>query len=112
MNIHALIKDCQKGKRSAQRELYEHFAGQMLGICYRYTKQSEDAEDVLQEGFIKVFKNIHTYRFEGEFGGWVRRIMVNTALNYLKSHNRYSRELKFDREEDNHTMLSLSLIHI
>jgi RNA polymerase sigma-70 factor (ECF subfamily) len=58
-----------------------------------------DAEDVLQEGFIKVFKNIHQYKFEGELGGWIRRIMVNTAINYLKKNSRYQTELLFADEQ-------------
>jgi len=64
-------------------------------VCYRYTKSMVDAEDVLQEGFIMVFKNLHQFNFTGELGGWVRRIMVNTAINYLKKHSRYQTELLF-----------------
>jgi RNA polymerase sigma-70 factor (ECF subfamily) len=94
-----LVKDCIRGKPAAQRQLYDLFAGPMLGICYRYTKSMADAEDVLQEGFIKVFKNIHQYKFEGELGGWIRRIMVNTAINYLKKNSRYQTELLFADEQ-------------
>src|ERR1700712_1374676 len=57
-----LVKDCLKGKREAQRQLYEHFAGEMMAVCYRYTKSSEDAEDVLQDGFVKVFTHLHQYK--------------------------------------------------
>ena len=64
-----LVKDCLKGKPAAQRELYEQFARPMLSVCYRYTKSMADAEDVLQEGFVKVFLNLHQYRFQGELGG-------------------------------------------
>lgn len=95
MDPHQLVKDCLKGKPAAQRELYSLFAENMLGVCYRYTKSVEDAEDVLQDGFIKVFKNLHQYKFEGELGGWIRRIMVNTAINYLKKNSRYQSELSF-----------------
>ncbi|MBC7851005.1 MAG: RNA polymerase sigma factor [Chitinophagaceae bacterium] len=90
-----LVKDCLKGKASAQRELYGLFAEHMLGVCYRYTKSITDAEDVLQEGFIKVFRNLHQFKSEGELGGWIRRIMVNTAINYLKKNSRYQTELAF-----------------
>lgn len=90
-----MVKDCLKGKSAAQRQLYEHFAGGMLGVCYRYTKSMTDAEDVLQEGFIMVFKNLHQFNFAGELGGWIRRIMVNTAINYLKKHSRYQTDLLF-----------------
>jgi RNA polymerase sigma factor (sigma-70 family) len=95
MDHYQLVKDCLKGKTSAQRELYDHFANPMLGICYRYTKSMTDAEDVMQEGFIKVFRNLHQYKGEGELGAWIRRIMVNTAINYLKSQSRYHYDLSF-----------------
>jgi RNA polymerase sigma-70 factor (ECF subfamily) len=95
MNQNELLNDCLKGKASAQRELYAHFANAMLGLCYRYTKSMADAEDVLQEGFIKVFKNLHQFNGTGELGAWIRRIMVNTAINYLKSQNRYQYDLSF-----------------
>jgi len=95
MDYYQLVKDCLKEKPAAQKALYEHFAGPMLGVCYRYTKSISDAEDVLQEGFIKVFKNLKQYKFEGEFGGWVRRIMVTTAINYLKKNTRYQSELLY-----------------
>lgn len=95
MDYHKLVKDCLKGNGPAQKQLYDHFAESMLGLCYRYTKSIPDAEDVLQEGFVKVFKNLKQYRFEGELGGWVRKIMVNSALNYLKKNKDYQAELSF-----------------
>ena len=95
MDNDRLVKDCLKGHREAQQELYEQFAESMLGVCYRYTKSRADAEDVLQEGFIKVFRNLHQYKFEGELGGWIRRIMVNTSLNFLKQNQRYQSEISF-----------------
>ena len=98
MDNRQLVKDCLKGNDSAQRELYSLFADQMLGVCYRYTKSMTDAEDVFQEGFIKVFRNLHQYKFEGELGGWIRRIMVNTAINYMKQHARYQSDLLFNDE--------------
>jgi len=95
MDHHQLVKDCLKGKAAAQRQLYHHFVGPMLGVCYRYTKSMADAEDVLQEGFIMVFKNLYQFSFSGELGGWIRRIMVNTAINYLKKNSRYQADLLF-----------------
>ena len=88
MDERQLIKECLKGKPDAQRKLYEQFAKTMLGICYRYTKSLKDAEDVLQEGFVKVFFGLKQYKFEGELGAWIRRIMINTALNYLKRNKK------------------------
>ncbi len=95
MNYNGLVKDCLRGRPEAQRQLYEHFAESMLAVCYRYTKSTTDAEDVLQDGFVKVFMNLHQFKSEGELGGWIRRIMVNTALNYLKRNNRYQADLSF-----------------
>lgn len=98
MDQNTLVKECLKGKSSAQKELFHLFAGSMLSVCYRYTKSMVDAEDVLQEGFVKVFLNLHQFRSEGELGGWIRRIMVTTAINYLKKNARYQSELIFTDE--------------
>jgi RNA polymerase sigma-70 factor (ECF subfamily) len=94
-----LLRDCLKKKPAAQKELYRRFAPQMLGVCYRYTKSLQDAEDVLQDGFVRVFKFLHQYDSKGELGGWIRRIMVNTALNYLKQSKKYQHDLLFDATE-------------
>jgi RNA polymerase sigma factor (sigma-70 family) len=93
-----LLNECLEGNRSAQQALYELYVKGMLGVCYRYTKSLADAEDVLQEGFIKVFKNLHQFKGTGDLGGWIRRIMVNTAINYLKSQSRYQYDLSFTGE--------------
>jgi RNA polymerase sigma factor (sigma-70 family) len=98
MDTDLLVKDCLKGKASAQKALYDFFAPSMLGVCYRYTKSVADAEDVLQEGFVKVYTNLSQFKSEGELGGWIRRIMVTTALNYLKKNKRYRNELVFPDE--------------
>lgn len=66
-----------------------------MGVCYRYTKSVKDAEDVLQEGFVKVFRHLKQYNFEGELGAWIRKIMVTTALNYLKRNKKYQSEMSF-----------------
>lgn len=95
----ALIKGCLKNNRASQKQLYEKYAEVMLGVCYRYTKSVADAEDVLQEGFTRVFKNLHQYRFEGELAAWIRRIMVTTALNFLKRNAKYQSDLAFDKLE-------------
>jgi RNA polymerase sigma-70 factor (ECF subfamily) len=97
-----LVKDCVKGKPEAQRLLYEQFAQPMLGVCYRYTKSLKDAEDVLQDGFVKVFLGMHQFKFEGDLGAWIRRIMVNTALNFLKRNKRYRDEMYFSEKQPLH----------
>ncbi len=96
---HQLVKDCLKEKPAAQKMLYGLFAPAMLGVCYRYTKSIQDAEDVLQEGFVRVFRFLNQYKNEGELGAWIRRIMVNTALNYLKQSKRYQNDLLFDKAD-------------
>ena len=98
MDTQRLVRDCIREIPAAQRQLYEYFAETMLGVCYRYTKSMDDAEDVLQDGFVKVFRNLHQYKYEGELGGWIRRIMVTTALNFLKKNSRYNHEFAFDNE--------------
>jgi len=98
MDDYLLVKECLKGKATAQRVFYDRFASSMLAVCYRYTKSVADAEDVLQEGFVKAFKNLHQFKGEGELGGWIRRIMVTTAINYLKKNSRYASELVFGEE--------------
>src|SRR6187402_1748768 len=95
MDYNSLVKDCLKQKPLAQQQLYNHFAPSMLGVCYRYTKSMNDAEDVLQEGFVKVFLHLDKFKSTGELGAWIRRIMVTTALNYLKKNKRYREELVF-----------------
>jgi RNA polymerase sigma factor (sigma-70 family) len=99
MDDQQLVQQCLQRRPQAQRLFYERFAGPMLGVCFRYTKSMADAEDVLQEGFIKAFNNLHQYKASGELGGWLRRIMVTTALNYLKKNVRYRSELSFDAEQ-------------
>jgi RNA polymerase sigma factor (sigma-70 family) len=84
MEMEQLIRGCLDGKRNAQKQFYEYFAPKMMGVCLRYADDVAMAEDFLQEGFIKVFTNLKSYRSEGSIEGWVRRIMVNTALEILR----------------------------
>lgn len=79
-----------KNNAAAQEELYNRFSPRMLGVCYRFAKNREDAEDMLQEGFIKVFTQLHQYRNEGALEGWVRRIVVHTCINILKKNKKFS----------------------
>ncbi len=79
-----------KNNAAAQEELYTRFSPRMLGVCYRFAKNREDAEDMLQEGFIKVFTQLHQYRNEGSLEGWIRRIVVHTCINILKKNKKFS----------------------
>jgi len=83
-----LIEGCLREDRRFQKELYDRFASRLMAVCYRYSKNREEAQDVLHEGFIKATKNLHRFEGKGSFEGWLRRIMVNTALeNFRKNKN-------------------------
>lgn len=84
-NQQVLIQQCLKGERTAQKQLYNRYAPQMLGVCLRYAADRAEAEDMLQEGFLKVFQNLKDLRDYSQFGSWVQRIMVTTALMHLRS---------------------------
>ena len=79
-----------KNNASAQEAFYNKFSPKMLGVCYRFAKNREDAEDMLQEGFIKIFTQLHQYRNEGALEGWIRRIIVHTCINVLKKNKKFS----------------------
>jgi RNA polymerase sigma factor (sigma-70 family) len=76
-----LVKGCARGDRAAQRALYERFCSKMMVICQRYARSTQEAEDSLQEGFIKIFKSITDFRFESKLETWITRVMINTSLN-------------------------------
>ncbi len=84
MDEQQLIAGCKKGNRLAQRELYDKYAPRMLAVCMRYVNDRETARDLLQEGFIKVFTCIDSYSGLGSFEGWIRKVFVNGALEYLR----------------------------
>jgi len=79
-----------KNNASAQEAFYNKFSPKMLGVCYRFAKNREDAEDMLQEGFIKIFTQLHQYRNEGALEGWIRRIIVHTCINILKKNKKFA----------------------
>ena len=85
MTEHELIKGCIRKDAGCQRRLFELYAGKMMTVCLRYATDNAEAEDMLQEGFIRVFSYIHQFKFEGSFEGWIRRIVVNTALKSLQN---------------------------
>lgn len=93
MTEELMLAGCLKNNAAAQEALYSRFSPRMLGVCYRFAKNREDAEDMLQEGFIKVFTQIHQYRNEGALEGWIRRIMVHTCINNLKKNKKFADSL-------------------
>ena len=84
MTEHELIKGCIRQESNCQRMLFEKHAGKMMGVCMRYAKDTMEAEDMLQDAFIKIFQYINQFKFEGSFEGWIRRIVVNTAIRHLE----------------------------
>jgi RNA polymerase sigma factor (sigma-70 family) len=98
-----LIKGCVRRERTAQKRLYEQFSPKMYTICCRYVKNAMEAEDVLVTAFTKILDRIDQYKFEGSFEGWVRRVVVNEALTYLRRNRSMYLETELeeaDREPD------------
>jgi RNA polymerase sigma factor (sigma-70 family) len=93
MTEQAIITGCLHNDTAAQRELYNRYSPKMLSVCYRFAQSREDAEDMLQEGFIKVFTQIHTFQNKGAFEGWIRRIVVHTCINFLKKYKKFNESL-------------------
>lgn len=96
MTEQELISRCQQEDRQAQRALYDRFAPVMFSVCRRYIQVYEDAEDVLAEAFYKVFTNIGQYKGEGSLEGWVRRIVVNEALMFLRKNHALRHAVEID----------------
>lgn len=98
-SVSDLIEGCLNGDRLAQELLYKQFSPKMYAVCLRYAGKADDAQDILQDGFVKVFKNLHMYRGDGSFEGWVRRIFVNTAIEH------YRRQVNLYPVTENHENL-------
>ena len=86
-NQTSLIKRAIANSREAQQQLFEQHSPKMLGVCRQYVKDNHHAEDLLLQGFLKVFTNLYKFKNEGSFEGWIRRIMVNTCISYLRKKN-------------------------
>ena len=86
-NDHDLIEGCLLGNPVMQKNLYDKYAPKMYGICLRYAANTEDAKDILQDGFVKVFINLSKFKAAGSFEGWMRRIFVNTAIEHYRRKN-------------------------
>jgi len=97
-----LIKACMRGDSAAQRELYERYAPKMMGVCMRYARDEAEAEDILQESFIKIFQHIKKYNFQGSWEGWLRRIVINTAIDHLRrqKHTQYQLSIEQDQVKE------------
>lgn len=89
--LKAIIEGCIRNERKAQERLFKLFYGKMLSVCMRYTVDNDSAQEILQDGFIKVFEKLGTFDFKGSFEGWIRRIIANTAIDSIRK----SRKLPF-----------------
>lgn len=90
MTEELMIQGCLDNMAPAQEALYNRFSPRMLGVCYRFARNREDAEDMMQEGFIKVFSQIYQFRNQGALEGWIRRIIVHTCINVLKKNKKFT----------------------
>jgi RNA polymerase sigma factor (sigma-70 family) len=96
MDDTTLVIECVKGNPRAQRMLFDRFSSKMLGVCLRYAKDSEQADDILQDGFVKVFTKLKDFKNEGSLEGWIRRVMVNTALDQIRKNGKTLGDVSVD----------------
>ncbi len=96
MEEQSLIKGCLNNNPLCQRELFNRYSPKLLAVCMRYAFCREDAEDMLQEGFINIFRQLHTFEGKGAFEGWMRRIIVNNCINNLKKNKKFSDMIDID----------------
>lgn len=94
-----LIHRCLTNDVKAQEEFYRRFAPKMYGVCLRFAKSRMEADDFLQEGFIKVFTNLSSFRNEGSLEGWIRRTIVNTAINLIKKNSKYLQDIEIEKAD-------------
>jgi len=103
MTEEEMLSGAKKNNASAQEALYNRFSPRMLGVCYRFAKNKEDAEDMLQEAFMKVFSQIHQFRNEGALEGWIRRIVVHCCINILKKNKKFAHSVEIIHATAIHT---------
>jgi RNA polymerase sigma factor (sigma-70 family) len=94
------LSECIENNPKAQRILYKKYSPNMHRICLRFAKNKMDADDILQEGFIKIFTKLKDFRNEGSFEGWMRRIMINTSINFYKRKYPYFKDIDFESNGD------------
>ena len=86
--LKSIIEGCLRQDRKSQFKLYEKYYSKMIGICFRYARDRDEAEEFVQRGFIKLYKNLSKYEFKGSFDGWIRRIFVNTAIDQIRKNKK------------------------
>jgi len=109
MTDQELVEGCLANDAKAQRFLYNKYAGKMMGVCLRYMKNREEAQDILQEGFIKVYQKIGQFKSTGPLGGWIRMVMINTALIQIRNNKKWENTIEvssaYDLSTDDYTVL-------
>jgi RNA polymerase sigma-70 factor, ECF subfamily len=114
--LKTLIKECAKGSRVAQEKLFKAYFGKMMGVCLRYTKDQDQAQEVVQIGFIKVFDKLGEFDFQGSFEGWMRRIMVNASIDAIRKKSRgpisTDEDYYFDKPEEDDGSLDDALLKL
>ena len=99
MDEESLIAGCIKGNQMAQKALFDSFSPKFFALCLRYMRSTDDAEDVLQEGMVKIFTKLPEYKGKGSFEGWMRRIIVNTCLDQIRKNQKLKLDVSIDKEE-------------
>lgn len=106
MDEEQLVKKCLEKDALAQKQLFEFYSPRMMGVCLRYSQDRDEAQDVLQMGFIKVFEKLNMYNFKGSLEGWIRKIIVNTALDNIRKNKKFLNDVEMDKVDyqlHNHT---------
>ncbi len=102
MTIEELVRDCKAGKAKAQEQLYKQYASRLLGVCRRYARTKEEAQDIFQEAMVKVFHSIAKLENAAALEAWMRKIVVFTAINYFqKNKKRYTEEIPYEAANEN-----------
>lgn len=89
MNLQKIIRDCKKENKTAQKKLFDALSGRAVSLCTRYSKNTDDAQDIMIEGFYKVFENISKYDNQKDFSKWFNTIIINTAINHYKKESKH-----------------------
>lgn len=97
MTEEQLVKKCLEKDTLAQKELFDYYSKRMMGVCLRYAKDAEEAQDVLQMGFIKVFEKLDMFNAQGSLEGWIRKIIVNTSLDIIRKNKKFMNDVEMDK---------------
>ena len=102
IDLSEIIENCKREHKPSQKKLFETYSPVLYGICVRYVSDKQEANDILQDGFIKIFRNINDYSGIGSFEGWMKRIMVNTAITHFHQNKKHNNHIEISEIEDYH----------